>query len=323
MSILITGGLGFIGSHSAKLCYESNLDVVILDNLSTGRAENARWGTVIHGNIADVDLVRSIIRKYAVTSVLHLAGSAHVGESIDRPDLYFANNVCGTLHLLEAMTEEGVRQFVFASSCSVYGNAASLAAHEEDTVTPVSPYGESKLQTERILPWFQRTYGLRWLALRYFNVAGAKEEFGEELSSSLRIIPRVVHSVLGGDSGLEVFGTQFPTLDGSAVRDFVHVDDVARANLKALRYMEDMDTGDVINIGSGVGVSVFQIIEEVRREVGQPVAYYPRAPRLGDPAHSVADVSKANRLLGWHPVASGLQNIVGSVINSYRSRLKT
>jgi UDP-glucose 4-epimerase len=322
MSILITGGLGYIGSHTAKLFHESGLDVVILDDLSTGRRENARWGTFIKGDIADVSLVRSIIRTYSVTSVLHLAASAHVGDSMDRPDVYFANNVRGSLRLLEAMMAEGVRQFVFASSCSIYGNSGSLSAHEEDAVTPVSPYGESKLQTERALPWYQGAYGLRWLALRYFNVAGAKDDLGEDIASSVRIIPRVVHSVLGEKDGLEVFGTDFPTVDGSAVRDFVHVDDVAQANLKAISSVEAMETGEIVNIGSGTGASVFQIMDAVRKDVGRPVPYYPRAARHGDPAHSVSDISKARNLLGWDPVASSLLNIVGSVVSSYRSRLK-
>ena len=322
MSVLITGGLGFIGSHTAKLCQESGLDVIVLDNLSTGRIENARWGTVIYGDIADVDLVRSTLREHSVTSVLHLAASAHVGDSMDRPDLYFDNNVGGSLRLLEGMMAEGVKQFVFASSSSVYGNSGSLSAHEEDAVIPVSPYGESKLQTERALPWYQDAHGLRWLALRYFNVAGAKDELGEEISSSRRIIPRVVQSVIGGNAGLEVFGTEFPTIDGSAVRDFVHVEDVARANLKALHYLETKQAGEVINIGSAVGVSVFQIIEEVGKEVGQPVTYLPRTSRPGDPAHSVSDISKARKLLDWEPVVSGLPNIVGSVIHSCRSRLR-
>lgn len=322
MCVLITGGLGFIGSHTARFCHESGLDVVILDNLSTGLAENARWGTFVQGDIADVGLARSIIREHSVTSVLHLAASAHVGDSMDRPDLYFDNNVNGSLRILEAMMAEGVKKLVFASSCSVYGNSASLSAHEEDIVTPVSPYGESKLQTERTLSWYRNAYGLRWLALRYFNVAGAKDELGEDITSSRRIIPRVVHSVSGGTTSLEVFGTEFPTIDGSAVRDFVHVEDVARANLNALRYVEAMGTGEVINIGSGTGASVFQIIEEVAKEVGQPVTYLTRPSRPGDPAHSVSDISKAQKLLGWEPVASSLPNIVGSVIHSCRSRLK-
>jgi UDP-glucose-4-epimerase GalE len=316
MSILITGGAGYIGSHTAKLLDEAGLDVVILDNLSTGRRENSRWGAFIEGDIVDVSVVRSIIRKYAVTAVLHLAACAQAGDSVVRPDVYFANNVGGTLKLLDAMVAENVRQFVFASSSSVYGDTLSVSAHEDDPIIPMSAYGESKLQTERALPWYERAYGLRWAALRYFNVAGATDGLGEEISASLRIIPRTIHSIVGYGPTLEVFGTALPTLDGSAVRDYVHVVDVAQANLQALNAVKQNRAGTVLNIGSGTGVSVLQVIEAVSKEIGQSVIFQPRPPRSGDPAYTVSDISKARSFLGWTPVASSLTNIVASVVSS-------
>jgi UDP-glucose 4-epimerase len=316
MSILITGGAGYIGSHTAKLLHESGLDVVVLDNLSTGLRENLQWGAFIEGDIADVGLVRSIIRRNGVTAVLHLAASTQAGDSVVRPDAYFANNVCGTLKLLDAMVAEDVRQFVFASSSSVYGDTLSVSAREDEPLTPVSAYGESKLQTERVLPWYERAYGVRWAALRYFNVAGASDRLGEEISASLRIIPRTVHSIIGYGPTLEVFGTALPTLDGSAVRDYVHVVDVARANLQALNAVKQNRAGTVLNIGSGTGASVLQIIEAVSKEVGQPVMFHPRPARSGDPAYTVSDIFKAQSFLGWTPVASSLTNIVASVVRS-------
>ena len=316
MSILITGGAGFIGSHTAKLFTDSGFEVVVLDNFSTGQRENARWGVVVEGNCADTTLVSAILRKYSVKTVLHLAASAHVGESMASPDAYFANNVCGTLKLLDAMIAEDVMQFVFASSCSVYGNSPIACAREDDLISPVSPYGESKLQTERTLPWYQQAYGLKWAALRYFNVAGAAEGLGEEIFGSVRIIPRVVRSAVGSGPVLEVFGTSFPTEDGSVIRDFVHIDDVTRANLKALKFVQGGPAGEVINIGSGEGVSVLQIIKAVSRKLGRDIPYCPRPARPGDPACAISNISKAEKLLGWTPVASSLENIVASVISS-------
>jgi UDP-glucose 4-epimerase len=220
------------------------------------------------------------------------------------------------------MVAEDVRQFVFASSSSVYGDTGSLSAHEDDPVVPISAYGESKLQTERVLPWYERAYGLRWAALRYFNVAGATEGLGEEISASLRIIPRTVHSIMGYGSALEVFGTALPTFDGSAVRDYVHVVDVAQANLQALNAVQQSQAGAVLNIGSGTGVSVLQIIEAVSKEVGQPVMFLPRPGRSSDPAYAVSDISKAQRLLAWTPVASSLTNIVASVVSSCKVKTR-
>jgi len=316
VSILITGGVGYIGSHTAKLFQESGLDVVVLDNLVTGCNKNAKWGTFIEGDISDAAIVRRILRDYSVSAVLHLAASAHVGESMLRPEAYFANNWSGSLALLDAMIAEGVMQFVFASSCAVYGDLTSPAAHENEATTPVSPYGESKLATERSLPWYERTFGLRWVALRYFNAAGAKDGLGEEPSQSLRIIPRAIQAATGVGPPLEVFGTDFATPDGSAVRDYVHVSDVARANLRALRYLEDGNSGSVINIGSGTGVSVLEIIQSVGTQTGQAVPFITRLARRGDPAFAVSDPSRARHLLGWTAAASGLKNIIASLVDS-------
>jgi len=316
MSILITGGGGFIGRHTAKLLRASGLEPVVLDNLTTGRRYATGWGTFIEGDIADVPLVRKVLREHEVTAVIHLAASAHVGDSMAHPDAYYRNNVCGTTSLLEAMTAEGVLQLVFASSCAVYGNSASTAAHEDEPVIPMSPYGESKLVTERALPWYQLAFGLQWVALRYFNVAGAEDSMGEDLVGCRRIIPRTVHAAIGGGPGLGVFGTDFDTPDGSAVRDYVHVSDVANANLLALQYVAEGRPPAVMNIAAGVGTSVLQIIDEVGRQTGHPVPHTLEAARDGDPGCAIADISRARRELGWTPAASGLENIVASVLRS-------
>jgi len=320
MSILVTGGAGYIGRHTAKLLHASGLVPVVLDNLTTGRREEMGWGPFVEGDISDVALVRRLIREHNITAVVHLAASAHVGDSMVRPDAYYRNNVCGTAALLEAMAAENVKQLVFASSCSVYGNSASTAAHEDEPVIPMSSYGESKLVTERALPWYQLAFGLRWVALRYFNVAGAEGSMGEELAGCRRIVPRTVHAAVGGGAALGVFGTDFDTPDGSAVRDYVHVSDVAQANLRALHYVAQGQPPAVMNIAAGVGTSVLQIIDEVGRQAGQPVPHHLEAARGGDPGCAIADISRARKELCWAPVASGLENIVSTVLHSGKLR---
>ena len=320
MSILVTGGAGYVGAHTARLLRAQGNEIVILDNLSTSRRDNVRWGHWVQGDIADLKLVRSVLRDYSVTSVLHLAASAHVGESMDHPQRYFANNVNGTLTLLEAMIAEDVRQFVFASSSSVYGNSPSSAIAEESATVPVSPYGESKLQSERVLPWYARAHGLRWIALRYFNVAGASDGLGEDIANSSRIVPRAVNAAVGSGNPVHVFGIDFPTYDGSAVRDYVHITDVARANVKALEFVDSGRSGDILNIGSGVGASVLQIIQMVSKHIGAPVPHRTGPPRPGDPPCAVSDISRAQRVLGWSPLESGIENIIASVADSCLSK---
>ena len=320
MSILITGGAGYIGRHTARRLCAGGRDVVLLDNLSTGRKEASYPGPFIFGDIANKALVQRILRDYAVTSVIHLAASAHVGDSMARPGFYYANNVSGTVALLDAMMAEDVKHLVFASSCSVYGNSCSTAAHEDEPVVPVSPYGESKLVTERSLAWYQRAYGLRWVALRYFNVAGAEAGLGEDLAANRRLIPRTAHAALGGGPALKVFGTSFATPDGSAVRDYVHVTDVARANQSALGFLEQGGEPALINIGAGVGVSVLEIVAEVSRQSGRPVPHRIESAQLGDPACAISDASRARQLLGWKPQHSSIQSIIASVLRDSQSR---
>ena len=323
MSVLITGGAGFIGSHTVMLLGGLGVDLVVLDNLSTGRREDVVHGAFVEGDVADAALVRHILRKHGVTAVLHLAASAQVSDSLLRPDLYFGNNTCATARLLEAMAAEGVSQFVFASSSSVYGNVDTAAASELDTVLPVSAYGESKVATERMLPWYARAFGLRWVALRYFNAAGAAPGLGEDITRSQRIIPRAVNAALGQGSALEIFGTAFATCDGSAVRDFVHVADVAQANRLALRYVEQGSSGAVINIGSGSGASVLKIVGAVKVQAGCAVPWIARPARPGDPAQVVCSIERAKELLHWSPRCSGITEIVASVLRSRGARAGT
>jgi UDP-glucose-4-epimerase GalE len=316
VSILVTGGAGFIGSHSAKVLVEAGLSVVVLDNLTTGRRENARWGSFVKGDISDTSLVRQIINRHSVKTVLHLAAFAQVGESLQRPEIYFSNNVCGTHGLLTAMAAEKVRQIVFASSCSVYGNTNSTRLNEDEDVHPLSPYGESKLSIERSLGWYERAHGMHWLALRYFNVAGAEATLGEP-SCSTRIIPRAIHAAFGNGPSMEVFGTRYPTHDGTAVRDCVHVLDVAHGNRLAVQHVAAGKPGAVVNIGTGTGVSVRQIIAAVGTITGRPVPFSEGPPRNGDVVSAIADPARARTLLGWEPQRSDLKQIVADAVDAY------
>jgi UDP-glucose-4-epimerase GalE len=244
-----------------------------------------------------------------------------VSESIANPAQYYSNNVSGTFALFDAMLAKGVRRIVFASSCSVYGNASSEFIGEEHATVPMSTYGESKLIAERALQRYQHAYGLQFVALRYFNVAGADAEasLGEDPRTSCRIIPRAFQAAKNGGP-FQIFGTSFDTANGTAVRDYVHVRDIAMANVLAIRYLEAGEPSTVVNLGAGIGLSVRQIVDEVGRVLGEDVPVREVAARIGDPAYAVADVSKAGQVLGWRPAHSTLGEIVGSAVAYYSGR---
>lgn len=312
MRVLITGGAGYIGRHTARLLRRSGIHVVVLDNFSSGANCADTLHVCVVGDIRDGRLLGNVLREHRITVVLHLAAHAHAAESVRKPEMYFSNNVAGSMVLLEAMVAAGVPALVFASSCAVYGEAA--LAREGSEEHPMSPYGESKIQVERSLRWLTQAHGLRWLALRYFNVAGAAEGMGEDIATSARIIPRTVHAALCSSEPLPVYGGAYATPDGSAVRDFVHVADVAEANLTALRRVAEGPAAEAVNIGSGVGASVLEIIDTVRQQTGCALHYEIRESRSADPARVVADISRAHAVLGWRPRSSGLSEIVASVI---------
>jgi UDP-arabinose 4-epimerase len=322
MSILITGGAGFIGSFTARLCAEAGYEVVVLDNLATGRSDQARWGWFEHADIRDVDTIVQVIRARGVTTVVHLAASAHVGESIANPAEYYSNNVSGTFALFQAMLASKVRRIVFASSCSVYGNTSSTRIGEDHAAHPASPYGESKLIMERALHRYEHAYGFQSVSLRYFNVAGADAEanLGEDPETSSRIVPRAFQAAIGRGGPFKIFGTRFESADGTAVRDYVHVRDIAMSNLLAVRHLEAERPSAVLNVGTGIGVSVNQIVNEVGNILGRTIPVRENPPRLGDPPHAVADASRAKEVLGWQPAQSSLAEIVRSAVDCYRAR---
>lgn len=310
--VLITGGAGYVGSHCAKALARAGFYPVVVDDLRTGHRSAVRWGPLFETDIADHATLSKVFEMYRIAAVMHFAGSAYVGESMDAPQLYFQNNLVGTLNLLKTMLDHGVDKIVFSSSCATYGNPNVIPITEEHPQQPVNPYGESKLMVEKVLYWYARAYGLRYTILRYFNAAGADPdgELGEMHAPETHLIPRVIAAALGSLPAVHVYGTDYDTVDGTAVRDYVHVSDLAEAHLLALRYLESGGDSTAFNLGTGIGHSVRQVISAVVQASGRRVRYQDLPRRPGDPAQLVADAQQAVRRLHWHPGHSSLDTIV-------------
>ncbi|PYU29212.1 MAG: UDP-glucose 4-epimerase GalE [Acidobacteria bacterium] len=325
MRVLVTGGAGYIGSHTAKALARSGFEPIVLDNLSTGHRWAVKWGTLIEGDLGDSALIREVIKTHRVQAVVHFAGFAYVGESMQRPRQYFRNNVTYTLRLLDAMTDMSVKHIVFSSSCATYGIPASVPIREEQVQAPINPYGESKRMVERILAWYGEAYGLRWTALRYFNAAGADPdgELGEDHSPETHLIPLAIQAALGEKPALEIYGTDYLTPDHTAIRDYTHVMDLAEAHVAALGHMLRSQENAAINLGTGSGHSVRQVVAAVERASGRRVPIHEAQRRAGDPPELVADPARAKELLGWRPRYSSLESIVQTAWNWHISRKPT
>ncbi|HUC12230.1 MAG TPA: UDP-glucose 4-epimerase GalE, partial [Stellaceae bacterium] len=261
-SILVTGGAGYIGSHACKRLAHAGYRPVVYDNLSRGHREAVRWGPLVEGDLADGARLRAAIVEYRVAAVMHFAAYAYVGESVTNPALYYRNNLAGSLSLLEAMRESGVGEIVFSSTCATYGTPDIVPIRESAPQSPVNPYGETKLAIERALHWYGQAYGLRSVALRYFNAAGAdpEGEIGECHEPETHLVPLVLQAALGQRSHIDIFGTDYPTPDGTAIRDYVHVDDLATAHLRALERLRGGGDSIAVNLGTGSGCSVREVI---------------------------------------------------------------
>lgn len=311
MKVLVTGGAGYIGSHAARALRRRGFDVRILDNLSTGDARLAAGFELLRGDLRDPRSVAAAVA--GVDAVMHFAASAYVGESVSNPRAYFENNVQAGLHLLNAAVDQGVRYFVSSSTCAVYGIPAVIPIVEETPREPVSPYGASKLFFEHALESYRVAYSLNYLAPRYFNVAGADDsgETGELHEPETHLIPRVLMVAAGLLPELEVFGNDYPTPDGTCIRDYIHVTDLAEAHVLALEHLARGGESGAVNLGTGKGWSVKEVVATAEKVTGRgvPLRYAPR--RAGDPPILVADGSKAQALLGWVPKRS-LEDMVGS-----------
>lgn len=298
--ILVTGGAGYIGSHACKLVAKSGYEPICFDNLSTGYRDFVRWGPLIEGDLRDTSSLKETFQKFKPAAVIHFAGSSLVGESVQDPLKYFDNNVNSTISLLNVMKDSGIRNIVFSSTCATYGADSSSPIDESFPQNPINPYGMSKLMIERILNNLSSTKEISHVSLRYFNAAGADKdnEIGESHDPETHLIPLAINSALGGEE-LKIFGNDFPTKDGTAVRDYIHVEDLAAAHIKALEYLINGGKSDFINLGTGEGYSIKEILN-ILNDLGLNPHTINSPRREGDPAVLVANAAKAKKVLNTH-----------------------
>jgi UDP-glucose 4-epimerase len=312
MNVLVTGGAGYIGSVICDQLLAEGHAVVVLDNLSKGHRDAlAEEATLVEADLLDSPAVTDALKRHHVDAVIHMAASSLVGESMAEPIKYYRNNLWATLGLLEAMTFSGISKMVFSSTAAVYGNPEKQPIEEHDATTPTNPYGETKLAVERALHWHSSAHGLRYVALRYFNAAGATETRGERHSPETHLIPLVLEAA-EKRSSVAVFGNDYPTQDGTCVRDYIHVSDLARAHVMALRSLVDGRPSATFNLGCGQGYSVREVIDSAQRVTGQAIDVDVQPRRAGDPAVLVASSARIGEALGWTPQFELLDDIVGS-----------
>ncbi len=311
-TVLVTGGAGYIGSHTCKLLAANGILPVTFDNLSTGNRSAVRWGPLVEGDLHDGYLIEDTCWRFRPDAVIHFAASAYVGESVAEPAKYYSNNVKGTLSMLDACRRAGVDKFIFSSTCATYGIPQTLPITEASPQVPINPYGRTKLMIEQILHDYAAAYGTRHVILRYFNACGAdpEGELGEWHDPETHLIPRALMAAAGRLPHLSVFGTDYSTPDGTCVRDYVHVQDLAWGHVLAHRFLNENGDSDAVNLGSGIGLSVRQILTGIEQVTGArvPVEFEPRRP--GDPPTLVADASKARSLLGFEERYSDIDTIV-------------
>ena len=314
MRILVTGGAGYIGSHTAKQLARGGSEVAVFDNLSRGHRDFVKWGPLIEGDLHDGPLLRETLRWFKPDAVIHFAAFAYVGESVSNPGIYYRNNVGGTLSLLEAMRDAGVARIIVSSTCATYGQPDRMPITEDTPQRPMNPYGESKLMMEHMCNAFEAAHGIRSVKLRYFNACGCDGdgEIGERHDPEPHLIPRMLMAARGEIGALDIFGDDYPTADGTCIRDYIHVSDLASAHAAAARYLVDGGASEAINLGTGRGSSVRDVLAAAERAIGKPVPHTIGPRRAGDPAELVADASKARRVLNWQAGNSGLDEILSS-----------
>lgn len=317
MKVLVTGGAGYIGSHFVKQLLKSGNEVVVLDNLSRGHKESVPGNVKLEiVDLKDFEKTKSIFEIHNFDAVVHFAAYAYVGESVENPELYYTNNVIGTMNLLRAVKESSVKKFVFSSTCSLYGNPLKVPISEEESVKPINPYAQTKLMIENVLKDYSTSYGINYVALRYFNAAGAdpEGEIGESHDPEPHLIPITLQVALGKREKVYVFGNDYETADGTCIRDYIHINDLADAHIKALEYLNAGNESDVFNLGTGDGNSVLEIIKTAEKVTGKEIKFDLTERRAGDPAVLVADNKKAKEVLGWEPKYN-LEDVISTAWN--------
>jgi UDP-glucose-4-epimerase GalE len=321
-TVLVTGGAGYIGSHTCKALALAGYQPVVLDNMVYGHEWAAKWGPLEKGETKDTEFVLRVINKYKPEAVIHFAAFAYVGESVSNPQKYYDNNVVGTLGLLDAMVRSQLDKFIFSSTCATYGVPNGNTIPEDHPQDPINPYGRSKLMVEQILQDFDKAYGLRSIALRYFNAAGADPdcEIGEDHDPETHLIPLVLDAALGRQPNVAIYGSDYETPDGTCVRDYVHVNDLADAHVSALGNLLDGGESDALNLGTGTGFSVRQVIDVARTVTGQTIEVVEESRRPGDPPFLVAEPGRAHSAFGWKPKLSSMEQIIETAWSWHRKQ---
>jgi len=318
--ILIVGGAGYIGSHINKELTKKGFKTVVFDNLSSGKKELVKWGEFFQGDLGNIEDIRKVFKQYPIEAVLHFAAFKAVGESVVDPQKYYINNVSNTLNLFKVMRENNVNKFIFSSSAAIFGNPQYIPLDEKHPQNPINPYGETKLIVEHIMRDYSSAYDFKYIALRYFNACGAdpEGETGEWQGSSSNLIPLVLDAAIGAREEIGVFGTDYPTPDGTCIRDYIHVTDLADVHVLALKYLLDGGQSECFNLGNGKGFSVKEVIDMAKKVTGIDFKVTPKDRRAGDPPELIADATKAKNILKWQPKYADLETIVSTAWNWHK-----
>jgi UDP-glucose 4-epimerase len=323
--ILIVGGAGYIGSHINKALNKQGFKTVVFDNLSSGKKELVKWGEFVEGDLGNIENIRDVFKRYQIEAVMHFAAFKAVGESVADPQKYYQNNVINTLNLFRVMLENKVDKFIFSSSAAVFGSPQYIPIDEGHPQNPINPYGETKLVVEHIMRDYDKAYDFRYVSLRYFNACGADldGDVGEWQGSSTNLVPMVLDAAIGAREDIKIFGTDYSTADGTCIRDYIHVADLAEAHVLALKYLMEGQKSAVFNLGNGKGFSVKEVVEMAKKVTGIEFKVTDAERRAGDPSELVADSRKAKEILKWEPKYFDLETIVSSAWNWHKQFKKT